>query len=193
MATCSELVKGAFRRAGISRDLDEVRPREMDRGLQVLQDVYLELVAGGAFGRFNDVLVDDDYAAEEQNRILVTTEAAVTVTLPETVDDDLVGDRPPLDGSVIMVTDVASTTRATYIYDAAYAAWTLIEGLAIGDFAPLSVRYRSGLEAKLAVRLSEENGMAVTAELRRQEAQGTLALLHRFDAPERSSASSNYF
>jgi hypothetical protein len=193
MATCDELVKGAFRRAGISRDLDEVRPREMDRGLQVLQEIYLELVAGGAFGRFNDVAVDDDYTAEEQDRILVTTEDAVTVTLPETVTPEDGEERPPLDGSVVMVTDVASTTRATYIYDAAYAAWTLIEGLTLSGFAPLSIRYRSGLEAKLAVRLSEENGMAVTPELRRQEAQGTLALLHRFDAPESASSPSNYF
>jgi hypothetical protein len=35
--------------------------------------------------------------------------------------------------------------------------------------------------------------MAVTPELRRQEAQGTLALLHRFDAPESASSPSNYF
>lgn len=193
MATVDDLVRGAFRRAGISRDTGEVRPREMDRGLQVLQDLYLELIAGGAFGRFNDVLVDSDYDAEEQDRVLVTTTNAVTVTLPETVTPDGGEERAPLDGSVVMVTDVASTTRATYVYDAAYAAWTLIEGLTLSSFAPLSIRYRSGLEAKLAVRLSEENGMAVTPELRRQEAQGVLALLHRFDAPERASSSSNYY
>lgn len=193
MATCDELVRGAFRRAGISLDLAEVRPREMDRGLQVLQDIYLELVAGGAFGRFNDVAVDGNYEAEEQDRILVTTVDAVTVILPETVTPEDGEERPPLDGSVVMVTDVASTIRETYIYDAAYAAWTLIEGLALSGFAPLSIRYRSGLEAKLAVRLSEENGMAVTPELRRQEAQGALALLHRFDAPESASSPSNYF
>lgn len=193
MATCDELVRGAFRRAGISRDLAEVRPREMERGLQVYQDLLLELIAGGAFGRFNDVLVDDDYAAEEQDRILVTTEDPVTVTMPETVTPEDGEERAPLDGSVIMVTDVASTTRRTYVYDADYAAWTLIEDLALSSFAPLSIRYRSGLEAKLACRLSEENGMAVTPELRRQEAQGTLALLHRFDAPERASSPSNYF
>lgn len=193
MATCDELVRGAFRRAGISRDLAEVRPREMERGLQVFQDLLLELIAGGAFGRFNDVIVDEDYTAEEQDRILVTDTSAITITLPETVDDDLVGDRPPLDGSIIAVTDVATLDRATFIYDAAYAAWTQIEDLTLSSFAPLSIRYRSGLEAKLAVRLSEENGMAVTPELRRQEAQGTLALLHRFDAPETASSSSNYF
>jgi len=165
----------------------------MERGLQVFQDLLLELIAGGAFGRFNDVIVDEDYTAEEQDRILVTDTSAITITLPETVDDDLVGDRPPLDGSIIAVTDVATLDRATFIYDAAYAAWTLIEDLTLSSFAPLSIRYRSGLEAKLAVRLSEENGMAVTPELRRQEAQGTLALLHRFDAPERASSPSNYY
>lgn len=193
MATCEELIKGAFRRAGITSDVDEVRPREMTRGLQVLQDIYLELVAGGAFGRFTDITVEESYTAEEQDRILVTTEDAVTITLPETVTDADTGDvRPPLDGSVVAVTDVASTTRRTYIYDSAYAAWTQIEDLALSSFAPLSVRYRSGLEARLGVRLSEENGMAVTPELRRQEAQGFLALLQRFDAP-RVETTANYF
>jgi hypothetical protein len=193
MATCEEVVKGAFRRAGVSRDLDEVRPREMDRGLQVLQDLYLELVAGGAFGQFNDVAVDADYTALEQDRILVTTTDAVSITIPETITDDATGDlRPPLDGSIIAVTDTASTDRRTYIYDGAYAAWTLVEDLTLSGFAPLSVRYRSGIEAKLACRLAEENGIAVSAELRRQEAQGTLALLHRFDAP-RVETSTNYF
>ena len=193
MATCEEMVKGAFRRAGVSRDLDEVRPREMGRGLQVLQDLYLELIGGGAFGRFNDVSVSADYTAAEQDRILVTTTDAVAITIPETITDDNTGDeRPPLDGSIIAVTDVASTDRRTYVYDSAYAAWTLIEDLTLAGFAPLSVRYRSGIEAKLAVRLAEENGMMVTPELRRQEAQGTLALLHRFDSP-RVETQSNYF
>lgn len=192
MATCSDLIKGAFRRAGISRDLDEVRPREMDRGLQVLQDIYLELLGGGAFGRLNDVTVSADYTALEQDRVLVTTQDAVTITLTATTNDPSDGVRPPLDGAAIVITDVASTSRETYIYDAAYAAWTDIDALALDTFAPLSIRYRSGLEARLAVRLSEENGFAVTPELRRQEAQGILALLHRFDAPERETQA-NYF
>ncbi|MFZ5667958.1 MAG: hypothetical protein ACOY4K_00540 [Pseudomonadota bacterium] len=194
MATCNEVVKGAFRRAGISRDLDEVRPREMERGLQVLQDIYLGLVGSGAFGRFNDVDIDDDYTAEEQDRILVNTESAVTVTLPQTVEDGYATDgvRPPLDGAVVMVTDVYSTARSTYVYDASYAAWTAIESLALASFAPLSVRYRAGLEARLAVRLAEENGVPVTPELRRQEAQGIAALLHRFDAPRRETEATYY-
>jgi len=193
MATCSDLVKGAFRRAGITRDLDEVRPREFDHGLQTLQDLYLELIGAGAFGRLSDVLVDGDHTAKEQERVLVTTEDAVTITVPETITDDDTGEeRAPHDGSLVLVTDVASTTRRSYVYDAAYAAWTLIEGLSIGDFAPLSIRYRAGLEARLAVRLSEENGMAVTPELRRQEAQGISALLHRYDAPERATQATYY-
>ena len=187
MATCSDLIKGAFRRAGLSRDLDEVRPREMDRALQVLQDVYLGLVGSGAFGRFNDVLVTADYEAEEQDRILVNTEDDISITYPQTVADDAAegGYRPPRDGAAIMTTDVYSTDIVVHIYDAAYAAWTLIEELTLASYAPLSVRYRAGLEARLAVRLCEENGMAVTPELRRQEAQGILALVSRYDAPRR--------
>lgn len=195
MATCDELIKGAFRRAGVSRDLDEVRPRELDRGLQVLQDLYLDMIASGGFGRLKDVAVDADYTAEEQDRILVTTTDAVTITIPETIDDDLAEDgvRPPLDGSVVAVTDVASTTRATYVYDAGYAAWTLIEDLELSSFAPLSVRYRSALEARMAVLLAEENGMPVTAELRRQEGLGRLSMMQRFDAPDRATSSTQFY
>lgn len=194
MATCSDIIKGAFRRSGMSRDVDEVRPREMDRGLQVLQDVYMGLVASGAFGRFNDVLVTDDYDAKEQDRILVNTEASVTISYPQTVEDDSAegGYRPPLDGSAIITTDVYSTDIVAHVYDATYAAWTPIEGLALASYAPLSSRYRAALEARLAVRLCEENGIAVTPELRRQEGQGILALLSRYDAPRRD-LEANYF
>lgn len=194
MATCSDLIKGAFRRAGLSRDLDEVRPREMDRALQVLQDVYLGLVGSGAFGRFKDVLVTADYDAEEQDRILVNTTDAVSITYPVTVEDDAAegGYRPPLDGSAIITTDVYTTDIVVHVYDATYAAWTPIEGLTLASYAPLSTRYRAGLEARLAVRLSEENGIAVTPELRRQEGQGILALVSRYDAPRRDLEATFY-
>lgn len=187
MATCSDLIKAAFKRARISGDLDEVLPREMARGLQVLQDVYMGLIGAGAFGRFSDVIVTADYSAKEQDRILVNTEDAVTITYPVTVEDDSAegGVRPPLDGAVIMTTDVYGVDIVAHVYDAAYAAWTPVEGLALDDFAPLSRRYRAGLEARLAVRLAEEHGVAVTPELRRQEAQGILALVSRYDAPRR--------
>lgn len=187
MATCSDLIKGAFRRAGLSRDLDEVRPREMDRALQVLQDVYLGLVGAGAFGRFNDVLVTADYTAKENDRILVNTTSAVTITYPQAVEDDSAegGERPPRDGSAIITTDVYSTDIVVHVYDSTYAAWTPIEGLTLASYAPLTSRYRAGLEARLAVRLAEENGIAVTPELRRQEAQGILSLVSRYDAPRR--------
>ena len=192
MATCEALIKGAFRRAGISRDIDEVRPRDMERGLQVLQDVYLGLVGSGAFGRMKDVEVDADYTAYEQDRILVTTQDSVEIILPETTDDPDEGVRPPRDGSVVMVTDVYSADRVTYIYDASGALWAGIEALTLTDTAPLAIRYRAGLEARLAVRLSEENGMAVTPLLLKQEAQGISALLHRFDAPE-TQTQATYF
>jgi hypothetical protein len=84
-----------------------------------------------------------------------------------------------------MTTDVYSTDIVIHIYDAAYAAWTLVEELTLDSYAPLAVRYRAGLEARLAVRLAEEHGVAVTPELRRQEGQGILALVSRYDAPRR--------
>jgi hypothetical protein len=194
MATCRDIIKAAFKRARISGDLDEVRPREMDRGLQVLRDVYMGLIGSGAFGRFNDVIVTADYDAKEQDRILVNTEDAVSITYPQTVEDDSAegGQRPPLDGAVIMTTDVYATDIVAHVYDAAYAAWTPVEGLALDDFAPLSRRYRAGLEARLAVRLADEHGVAITPELRRQEAQGILALVSRYDAPRRDMEATFY-
>lgn len=194
MATCSDLIKGAFRRGGLSRDLDEVRPREMDRALQVLQDVYMGLIGSGAFGRFNDVLVTADYSAKENDRILVNTESSITITYPQTVaDEDAEGGfRPPRDGAAILTTDVYSADIEAHVYDSAYAAWTPIEELTLATYAPLTARYRAGLEARLAVRLCEENGVAVTPELRRQEAQGILALVSRYDAPRRDHEA-NYF
>ena len=187
MATCRDIIKAAFKRARITGDVDEVLPREMDRGLQVLQDVYMGLVGSGAFGRFNDVLVTADYTAKEQDRVLVNTEDDISITYPQTVADEAAegGYRPPRDGAAIMTTDVYSTDIVVHIYDAAYAAWTLIEELALTSYAPLSQRYRAGLEARLAVRLAEEHGVSVTPELRRQEGQGILALVSRYDAPRR--------
>lgn len=162
--------------------------------MQVLQDVYLGLVGSGAFGRFKDVLVTADYEAEEQDRILVNTEDNVTITYPQTVEDDYAenGVRPPRDGAAIITTDVYSTDIVVHVYDSTYAAWVSTEGLALDSYAPLSSRYRAGLEARLAVRLSEENGVPVTPELRRQEAQGILAIVSRYDAP-REPVETSYF
>ena len=195
MATCSDIIKGAFRRAGVSRDLDEMRPREMDRGLQVLQDIYLGMVGSGLFGRMADVEIAADYTAREQDRILCDTNGDITITLPKTIEDDSEEDgvRPPRDGAIIIVSDVYSADFVVYVYDATYAAWTAISQLTLASFAPLSIRYRAGLEARLAVRLAEENGVQVTAELRRQEFQGMSALSHRFDGPSRPVEPISYF
>ncbi len=189
MPTCLEIITSAYRKAGVMDAAGTLSASDGQVGLELLQEVYLDIVAKGSLGRLNEVNVTADYEALEMDRIIVTTEDAVEVTLPATYTDEDTGqERAPKDLTVVTVTDLRSDYRTLYIFDAIYGAWTRVDELALDDYAPLSHRFPAGLKAHVAIKRAAEDGMPLSAGIVREAAMMNLALSTRFDGPSRPVA-----
>jgi hypothetical protein len=184
MPTCLEIITSAYRKAGVVDAAGTLSASDGQVGLELLQEVYLDIVAKGSLGRLNEVNVTADYEAQEMDRIIVTTEDAVDVTLPATYTDEDTGlERTPKDLTVVTVTDLRSDYRTLYIFDAIYGAWTRVDELALDDYAPLSHRFPAGLRAHVAIKRAAEDGLPLSAGIVREAAMMNLALSTRFDGP----------
>lgn len=193
MATCVEVITAAARRAGVIDRRRSIDSSDAGRLLELLEDQYLQWAAAGMFGRLTDVLVEDDYTAEEQERVVVNTASSVVVTMPATVDDDLTGDtRPPKSMAMIMVTSAYSDFQETCVYDAGFGNWVKFENLTLGGYAPLSATNKTAVVAALAVKVCDEYGLPVSTLLTREHGRGMLALTGGY-AAERVESGGSYF
>jgi hypothetical protein len=158
MATCREIIKRAMRRLSVLPSGREPKAAEAEDGLDALQDLYTQLVGAGALGVLTAVEVGADYTAGEWQRITNTSGGAITITLPESIEDDSTetGTRAPYDRAVVQVT---GAFPETHIYDAALDAWVQIEALTLDSEAPLSTQLAGGLSAMLAVNIADEYGV----------------------------------
>ncbi len=183
--TCRNIIKGALQKLGVASNAMPITSDQADDGLGSLQSMYQELVSGGAFGRLNDVVVlDTTYSANEFERVACQNVLGVTVTLPDIITTEPTTSypgagtadygfrsstpllpRPPIDGSVIQVTDLYSDFSELFIFDSHSQRWVLIEGLALTDEAPLSTRYREGITCKLAAILAPDYSRPVPASV----------------------------
>lgn len=127
-----------------------------DNALVALTDLYRQYIAMGAFGEITDVLTAADYTAGENERVINSGAAAITVTLPTTITENGTA-RAPYDRAFVLV----AADDATYLYDADQADWVRIETLTLDSTAPLSQRYGSGLAALLAASLAPEYGVVL--------------------------------
>lgn len=153
MATCAEIIAAAYRKPNVSPIGEDPGPEEAAEALPILQSIYDEWVADGAFGPLTDVIAEANYEAAENERV---TPGAYTITRPTTVEDEDTGeDRPPRDKAIIQVTGTSGTT---HVYSAPRGEWVRISSLAMTDYAPFSERSRDGLASLLAVRLCENMG-----------------------------------
>jgi hypothetical protein len=193
MPTCREIITSGYRMAGVKDAAASLSALDGQVGMELLQEIYLEMLAKGLFGRMADVRITANYTAEEQDRIFVDTADAVSVTIPDTIEDAETGeDRSPKDYAVVTVTDGQSDSRELYLFDRVYGAWTRIDQLTLDDYAPLSGRFPSGLRAHVALKRAAEDGFQVSPVLARQAAMMNLALASRYDSPA-SAISNNYF
>ena len=178
MTTCRNVIKGALKKLGALAMGREPTAAQSEDALEVLQSLYRELAGQGVFGRLQDVLVTTaTYTAREQERVVCDSLSGQTITLPETITQDLLDSapydtcgpgysdygwghpvydvlpRPPRDGAMIVVADIRSDFEKTYLYDANRAYWVLIDGMTLDTEAPLTGRFDNGIKAKLALRL----------------------------------------
>lgn len=148
MATCLDTITSALKLAKVLSSGDAPTAAETVDGLACLQSLYDSWVAGGMFGRLEDVYLTADDTAEEGKRY--TLAAGVTLTEPVTIaaSDSADGlERAPRDLSVYEKID-SSGTRTVRLFDR--TGWVDLLGLVSSDTAPLSSRGALGLAAALA-------------------------------------------
>lgn len=160
MTTCRDVIRAAYRKAGITALGASISTAQANLGLELLSQVYMDLVQKGTLGRFTDVYKDEDYTIKEFERVY-TTSSSNTITIPTTVTDEVTNQtRAPLDGAVVQVVG-PSQDPVIRIYDALSAAWENPLGLTLTANAPLCVAYRPDIEALLAALLADENGIPI--------------------------------
>jgi hypothetical protein len=112
MATCRVIVNAALRKLGVLGAGREPRDVDGQDAFDALRAMYRAMINAGAFGRLCDVIpTGDSYTAKGMERIFRNSDATLSVTLPETVNDTPFGCR--YYGTVITVETVGSETIVT--------------------------------------------------------------------------------
>jgi hypothetical protein len=148
MATCLEVITYAMRQSKVLGPGKEAKAAEAEEGLVALQSFYDELVAGGMFGRLEDVYLTFSDIAKEGGRFLLA--AGVVLTEPAIIAAEDSADgvaRQPRDLS-LYESLTAGGTRTVRLYDR--TGWVSLLNLGLSDIAPLSGRGAYGLAAALA-------------------------------------------
>lgn len=169
MTTCRVLTKRSLRMIGVLASGEDADASDASDALEALQGMLLSLP--GMW--WTDVEVSANYTAEENERIRVNSNSAVTVTIPVAVGSEVkvltccgqtvlkcegFADRAPRDGARVQVTDTNSNAAVTYYYCADVAAWMPVESLTLNSEVPVNADMTDGLAAMLAVRLAPEYG-----------------------------------
>lgn len=207
--TVRSVVKGAMKKLGVLAIGREPTAAQAQDALEILQALYRELIGQGVFGRLYDVLVTTStYSARENERVVCDLLAGVTVTLPETITEGLIGSlspydylatdygrgsvcevlpRPPRDGSPIIVADVNSSFEKYYLYDANRAYWVPLDDLTLDSTAPLSARHENGLRAILAERLADPFGVPMPKQAAAEANTFRYAISMKLDRSRRAT------
>lgn len=181
VTTVRDIITDAGERAGLIADGGfSLRPSEANRALRVLQRLVLNLPGANWW---IEVDTDEDYTAGENERIRVTVDSPVSVTVPDTFASSNrvlwccnqitlacsdYENRAPKDGARVHLSDLYSDGKATFFYRGDIAQWTRADELTLDSECPLSAEFDEGLAAMLAVRLGVVNpvtlAMAQAAE-----------------------------
>jgi len=203
MATCSALINRALRKLGVLGAGRDARTNDAQDALDVLRGLYTAWIASGAFGRLSDVVVEGDFTAGENQRIVRPIGVTAEITLPDFVPmysdplpynlerDQYAGqyenvegnNRPPKDGSVVVIADQETGTIVNWIYDGTIKLWRSIDELTLIDAAPLSMADPDGLAAALAIECADQFGKEPTAMTVRASFRFITSLTSRFSMP----------
>lgn len=184
MATCRQLITRSLRLLGVvSTGRPVPTAAEATDALESLRALYAGLIAEGVFGPISDVLTDEDYEADENERVVNSGEASISVTLPLEITETVRGveiTRPPEDRAFVLVT---GTTAQVWLYDADLADWTDTQLLELDDYAPLTDRYLVHMAALLAADIAPEYGIEPPATLAQQVRTGKAILRQKRPRP----------
>jgi hypothetical protein len=147
-ATCLDIITSALKLGRVIPSGGTPSAAETEDGMDCLQSLYDEWVAGAMFGKLTDSYLTASDTAQEGYRYLLA--AGVTLTEPATIsaEDSADGvERQPRD--LALYESLTSTgTRSVRLYDR--TGWVDLLDLTTGDIAPLSSRGKMGLAACLA-------------------------------------------
>ena len=180
---CLDLISRALRRIGVLAGGQSLRDDEAADALDVLSAIYLRWITEGVFGELRDVRVSSDYTAGEHERIIRASDMVGTISLPDTISD-CGQDRPPRDGSLVIISDELTSETEAYIYDGSVKMWVLLTELGLTDAAPLANRDPIGLTCTLALELADEYGQQASDIIRMNAARFHMGLIHNWSAPQ---------
>ena len=119
MTTLRTILTRAMRMTRARPVGDDPDATEMTAALEEAQSMFLVF----PIRRLTSVLVEANYTAKENERVLNTSGGAITVTLPETITTDG-SERAVYNGAIV---EVSGTTVERYIYIAELGAWYYAE------------------------------------------------------------------
>jgi hypothetical protein len=158
--------------------------------MEVASSLYLETLSRGLYGRLTPVMIEADYTAGENERIVNLTDTPVTITFPETITPDDDEERLPLDLSVVQVAnnDADTDEPSLSVYETPMGGWISASALTLDSYAPFSCRGLHGLACWIALRMADEGYAAELSPVVLSEARrfhGSLA--GQFDSPRETN------
>jgi len=206
MASCLSIINRSLRKLGVVGAGRDARTNDAQDALDALRGLYGSWIASGAFGRLADVVVQSDFNAYENQRIVRPIGVTAEITLPDFVpmysqplpynlERDVYGgnyeavdgnNRPPKDGAVIVIADQETGTIQNWIYDGIVKVWRQIDELGLADEAPISTADPEGLAAALAMEISDQFGAEVSGGTANQYRRFVAALTSRFSMPRQT-------
>jgi len=163
VTTCRDIITRAYRMAGGLRD--QRRGLDATDASTALADLQMLVLSLPGMTHWAEVETAVDYTAGENERVRLTANTPVTITLPDTFTSsrtilfccnqfeiacDGYPDRAPKDGARVHVSDVYSDASATYFYRLDIAQWTRADALTLASEIPLSADMDIYLSARLA-------------------------------------------
>lgn len=146
MTTLRTILTRAMRMTRARPVGDDPDGAEMTAALEEAQSMFLVF----PIRRLTSVLVEANYTAKENERVLNTSGGAITVTLPETITTDG-SERAVQNGAIV---EVSGTTVERYIYIAELGAWKDLTGLTLDSENPFGPTHDGDVAAMIAARIA---------------------------------------
>jgi len=185
MTTCREVLKSAYRRSGVNahgKDLDQIQSTV---GLEILQDMLINGVGGGLFGRLTRYIHDSATAyTVATDQIHIHDIRGSGIILPTRIlapDGDY---RLPYPGAVIIWTDILLGKVHTYVYNQSSHVWQELEALTLTAECPFTPAKTKAIKDWLAVEVADEIGMPPDPIRVRKGAAGRLAIATNYGTEE---------
>lgn len=195
MATCDEIIRAAYRRAGAGAGaaITTLDPDDAIVGMERLQGMYLSMLNGGCFGQFCEKYLESgDYEAKEGERVF-RVDPTSTITLPASVVDCETGQtRAPREYTVVVVVKPDTYVPELWLYNAMLGKWQNVYALQTTDVAPLSLEYQDELKDILSAFIGSETGMTIDPVAAKKAGLSRLAIASKYGR-KRKANKAEYF